>query len=51
VFALLAVSAGLAGANAPRPSPYRFRPALDRPILGLGLATTTAVFVEPRPPA
>src|SRR5690606_32485983 len=26
-------------------------PALDLPILGLGLATTAAVFVEPHPPA
>jgi membrane-associated phospholipid phosphatase len=51
VFALLALSAGRAGADEPSPSPYRFRPALDLPILGLGLATTAAVFVEPQAPA
>mgnify|MGYP001138100997 CR=1 FL=1 len=51
LFALLALSPGRAGADEPRPSPYRFHPALDLPILGLGLAATGAVFVEPQPPA
>jgi membrane-associated phospholipid phosphatase len=32
-------------------SPYRFRLALDLPTLGIGLATASAAFIEPKLPA
>jgi membrane-associated phospholipid phosphatase len=34
----------------PNPSPFRFSFRLDAPIIGLGLAGTSAIFIEPRAP-
>jgi membrane-associated phospholipid phosphatase len=55
VIALLSIStAGAARADDPPPrpnaSPFRFSFTLDAPIIGLGLAGTSAIFIEPRAP-